>query len=87
MSTTKELGDASNHSQTDIKELKADVRTIKETLRKVQQKEIRREEREKKKREAELKGIICPVMTLIYDNRVADIEILCAHCQRYLKTL
>ena len=84
---TAELGKASNHSQTEIKQLKADLRTLKETLRKLKQKEMRREQREKKKREAEMKGIICPVMTLIYDNRVADLEILCAHCQRYLKTL
>lgn len=84
---TEELGKASNDSQTEIKQLKANILTLKETIRKLKQKEMRREQREKKKREAEMKEIICPVQTLIYDNRVADLELLCAHCQRYLKTL
>ena len=73
--------------ETEIKQLKTNILTMKATIRKLQRKEMRREEREKKKREAEMHGIICPVLTLIYDNRVADLELLCAHCQRYLKTL
>ena len=87
MSTSKELGEASDGCQTEIKQLKAHILTLKETIRILKRKEMRRQQREKTKREAEMKGIKCPVKTLIYDNMVGDLDILCQQCQIYLKTL
>ena len=52
-------------------------------MRTLARREITRLQREKTKREAEKNGIICPVKTLIYDNMIGDINLLCAHCQRW----
>ena len=88
MSTSKELGEASDGCQTEMKQLKAHILTLKEeTIRILKRKEMRRQQREKTKRGAEMKGIKCPVKTLIYDNMVGDLDILCQQCQIYLKTL
>ena len=94
MSGTNELAEAWCGSHAEIKHLKAIVKlketrilTLKETIRILKRKEMRRQQREKTKREAEMKGINCPVKTLIYDQSVGDLNLLCAKCQRYLKTL
>ena len=34
-----------------------------------------------------LGGTILPEKTLVYENKVCDLECLCAHCQRHVKTL
>ena len=90
MSTTKELGEA---CQAEIKHLKMDIQlkethilTLQETIRSLKRniRFLRRQQREKKKRDAESKF---PEKTLIYDNMVGELDILCATCQRYLKTL
>ena len=91
MSTTKDLGEA---CQAEIKHLKAVIQfkethilTLQETIRTLKWKEIRRQQREKKKRDAENKEVKIPEKTLIYDNMVGDLDILCQQCQIYLKTL
>ena len=91
MSTTKDLGEA---CQAEIKHLKAVIQfkethilTLQETIRTLKRKEIRRQQREKKKRDAEKKEVKIPEKTLIYDNRVGDLDILCQQCQIYLRTL
>ena len=91
MSTTKDLGEA---CQAEIKHLKAVIQfkethilTLQETIRTLKRKEIRRPQREKKKRDAEKKEVKIPEKTLIYDNRVGDLDILCQQCQIYLRTL
>ena len=48
---------------------------------------MRRQQRDKKKRDAEKKEVKNPEKTLIFDNMVGDLNVLCATCQRYLKTL
>ena len=58
MSTSKELGEASDGYQTEIKQLKAHILTLKETIRIVKRKVMRRQQREKTKREADL-DILC----------------------------
>ena len=89
MSTIKELG-----CQAEIKHLKdvinfkeTHILTLQETIRTLKRKEIRRPQREKKKRDAEKKEVKIPEKTLIYDNRVGDLDILCQECQIYLRTL
>ena len=91
MSTTKDLGEA---CQAEIKHLKAVIQfkethilTLQETIRTLKRKEIRRQQREKKKRDAEKKEVKIPEKTLIYDNMVGDLDILCQQYQIYLKTL
>ena len=93
MSTTKELGEAWYGCQAEIKHLKAVIKlkethilTLKEYIRTLKRKEIKRRQREKK-RDAEKKEVKKEEKTLIYDNMVGDINLLCAKCQRYLKTL
>ena len=86
MSTSKEVGDAWYGCQTEIKHLKAHIITLKETIRILKRKEMRRQQREKKS-DAEKKEVKKEEKTLIYDNMVGDLDILCAKCQRYLKTL
>ena len=90
MSTTKDLGEA---CQAEIKHLKAVIQfkethilTLQETIRTLKRKEIRRQQREKK-RDDEKKEVKIPEKTLIYDNMVGDLDILCLQCQIYLKTL
>ena len=90
MSTTKDLGEA---CQAEIKHLKAVIQfketrilTLQETIRTLKRKEIRRQQREKK-RDAEKKEVKIPEKTLIYDNMIGDLDILCQQCQIYLKTL
>ena len=85
MSTSKEVGDAWYGCQTEIKHLKAHI-TLKETIRILKRKEMRKQQREKKS-DAEKKEVKKEEKTLIYDNMVGDLDILCAKCQRYLKTL
>ena len=58
MSTSKELGEASDGCQTEIKQLKAHILTLKETIRILKRKVMRRQQREKTKREADL-DILC----------------------------
>ena len=89
-SMNKELGEAWFGCQTEIKHLKAllnlkeaHILTLKKYMRTLARREITRLQREKTKREAEKNGIICPVKTLIYDNMIGDINLLCAHCQRW----
>ena len=93
MSTTKELGEAWFGCQAEIKHLKAVLNfkethllTLKEYIRKLKRKEMRRQQREQK-RVAEKKEVKNPEKTLIYDQSVGDLNLLCAKCQRYLKTL
>ena len=93
MSGTKELAEAWCGSHTEIKHLKAIVKlkethilTLKETIRFLKRKEMRRQQREQK-RVAEKKEVKNPEKTLIYDQSVGDLNLLCAKCQRYLKTL
>ena len=93
MSTTKELGEAWFGCQAEIKHLKAVLKlkeahilTLKEYIRKLKRKEMRRQQREQK-RVAEKKEVKNPEKTLIYDQSVGDLNLLCAKCQRYLKTL
>ena len=93
MTTTKELGEAWFGCQAEIKHLKAVLKlkethilTLKETIRKLKRKEMRRQQREQK-RVAEKKEVKNPEKTLIYDQSVGDLNLLCAKCQRYLKTL
>ena len=90
MSTAKELGEV---CQAEIKQLKTDIQLKEthilkrqETIRclKRNTRLLRRQQAEKKKRAAESKF---PEKTLIYDNMVGKLDILCATCQRYLKTL
>ena len=90
MSTTKDLGEA---CQAEIKHLKAVIQfkethilTLQETIRTLKRKEIRRQQREKK-RDDEKKEVKIPEKTLIYDNMVGDLDIVCQQCQIYLKTL
>ena len=90
MSTTKNLGEA---CQAEINHLKAVIQfkgthilTLQETIRTLKRKEIRRQQREKK-RDDEKKEVKIPEKTLIYDNMVGDLDILCQQCQIYLKTL
>ena len=94
MSTTKELGEAWYGCQAEIKHLKTVIKlkethilTLKEYIRKLKRKEMRRQQRDKKKRDAEKKEVKNPEKTLIFDNMVGDLNVLCATCQRYLKTL
>ena len=91
MSTTKDLGEA---CQAEIKHLKAVIQfkethilTLQETIRTLKRKEIRRQQREKTTRDAEKKEVKIPEKTLIFDNRVGDLDILCQQCQIYLRTL
>ena len=91
MSTTKDPGEA---CQAEIKHLKAVIQfkethilTLQETIRTLKRKAIRRQQREKTKRDAEKKEVKIPEKTLIYDNRVGDLDILCQQCQIYLRTL
>ena len=93
MSTTKELEEAWFGCQAEIKHLKAVLKlketrilTLKEYIRKLKRKEMRRQQREQK-RVAEKKEVKNPEKTLIYDQSVGDLNLLCAKCQRYLKTL
>ena len=93
MSTTKELGEAWFGCQAEIKHLKAVLKlkethllTLKEYIRKLKRKEMRRQQREQK-RVAQKKEVKKEKKTLIYDNMFGDLDILCAKCQRYLKTL
>ena len=93
MSTTKELGEAWFGCQGEVKHLKAVLKikethilTLKEYIRTLKRKEIKRRQREKR-RDAEKKEVKKAKKTLIYDNRVGDINLLCAKCQRYLKKL
>ena len=93
MSGTKELAEAWCGSHAEIKHLKAIVKlkethilTLKETIRFLKRKEMRRQQREQK-RVAEKKEVKNPEKTLIYDQSVGDLNLLCANCQRYLKTL
>ena len=93
MSTTKELGEAWFGCQAEIKHLKAVLKlkethilTLKEYIRKLKRKEMRRQQREQK-RVAEKKEVKNPEKTLIYDQSVGDLNLLCVNCQRYLKTL
>ena len=90
MSTTKSLEEA---CQAEIKHLKAVIQfkethilTLQETIRTLKRKEIRRQQREKK-RDDEKKEVKIPEKTLIYDNMVGDLDIVCQQCQIYLKTL
>ena len=93
MSTTKELGEAWFGCQAEIKHLKAVLKlkethilTLKETIQSLKRKEMRRQQREQK-RVAEKKEVKNPEKTLIYDESIGDLNLLCANCQRYLKTL
>ena len=93
MSTTKELGEAWFGCQAEIKHLKAVLKlkethilTLKETIQSLKRKEMRRQQREQK-RVAEKKEVKNPEKTLIYDESLGDLNLLCANCQRYLKTL
>ena len=93
MSTDKELGEAWFGCQAEVKHLKAllklketHILTLKEYIRSLKRKEMRRQQREKK-RVAEKKEVKKEEKTLIYDNMVGDINVLCATCQRNLKTL
>ena len=93
MSTTKELGETWFGCQAEIKHLKAVLKlkethilTLKEYIQKLKRKEMRRQQREQK-RVAEKKEVKNPEKTLIYDQSVGDLNLLCANCQRYLKTL
>ena len=93
MSTTKELGETWFGCQAEIKHLKAVLKlkethilTLKEYIWKLKRKEMRRQQREQK-RVAEKKEVKNPEKTLIYDQSVGDLNLLCAKCQRYLKTL
>ena len=90
---TRELGEAWFGCQAEIKHLKAVLKlketrilTLKEYIRKLKRKEMRRQQREQK-RVAEKKEVKNPEKTLIYDQSVGDLNLLCAKCQRYLKTL
>ena len=92
MSTDKELGEAWFGCQTEIKHHKAllnlkeaHILTLKKYIRNLQRREIKRQQRVK--RAAEKKEVKKEEKTLIYDNMVGDINILCAYCQEYLKTL
>ena len=93
MSTTKELVEAWFGCQAEIKHLKAVLKlkethilTLKETIQSPKRKEMGRQQREQK-RVAEKKEVKNPEKTLIYDQSVGDLNLLCAKCQRYLKTL
>ena len=93
MSTDKELGEAWFGCQAEVKHLKAVLKikethilTLKEYVRTLIRKEIKRRQREKR-RDAEKREVKKAKKTLIYDNMVGDINLLCAKCQRYLKTL
>ena len=93
MSRTKELGEAWFDCQAELKHLKAilklketHIRTLKEYIRSLNRKEMRRQQTEKK-RAAEKKEVKNPEKTLIFDRKVGDLNVLCATCQRYLKTL
>ena len=93
MSTDKELGDAWFGCQAEIKHLKAvlnlkeaHILSFKKYIRTLKRKEMRRQQREKK-RDAEKKEVKKEEKTLIFDNMVGDINLLCTKCQRYLKTL
>ena len=93
MSTTKELGESWFGCQGEVKHLKAVLKikethilTLKEYIRTLKRKEIKRRQREKR-RDAEKKEVKKAKKTLIYDNMVGDINLLCAKCQRYLKKL
>ena len=95
MSGTKELAEAWCGSHAEIKHLKAIVKlkethilTLKETIRFLKRKEMRRQQRDKTKREAEKKrSQKTPEKTLIYDQSVGNLNLLCTKCQQYLKTL
>ena len=93
MSTSKELREAWFGCQAELKHLKAilklketHIRTLKEYIRSLKRKEMRRQQTEKK-RAAEKKEVKNPEKTLIFDRKVGDLNVLCATCQRYLKTL
>ena len=93
MLTDKELGEGWFGSQAEVKHLKAVLKlkethilTLKETIQSLKRKEMRRQQREQK-RVAEKKEVKNPEKTLIYDQSVGDLNLLCAKCQRYLKTL
>ena len=77
MSTTKELGEAWYGCQAEIKHLKAVIK-LKEYIRTLKRKEMRRQQRDKKKRDAEKKEVKNPEKTLIFDNMVGDVNVLCA---------
>ena len=93
MSRTKELGEAWFGCQAELNHLKAILKlkethilTLKEYIQSLKRKETRRQQREQK-RVAEKKEVKNPEKTLIYDQSVGDLNLLCAKCQRYLKTL
>ena len=93
MLTDKELGEAWFGCQGEVKHLKAVLKlkethilTLKETIQSLKRKEMRRQQREQK-RVAEKKEVKNPEKTLIYDQSVGHLNLLCAKCQRYLKTL
>ena len=87
MSTAKELGNAwygyeLNHVKALLQLKEAQILKLQETIRilKRNTRFLRRQQREKRDAEAKFPK------TLIYDNRPADLDMLCAKCQRYLKT-
>ena len=85
MSTANELA-----CQAEMKHLKAllhfketHILTLEETIRRLKQKE--RQQRQKKRDASNFPET--PEKTLVYENKVCDLELLCAHCKRYVKTL
>ena len=61
----------------------AEILALEETIR-IHQRNIRflRRQQREKKTDANL-----PEKTLVYENKVCDLERLCARCKRYVKTL
>ena len=78
------------------------ILTLEETIRRLKQKERQQREKKSDAKlnipetayiyedwveNKRLGGTTIPEKTLVYENKVCDQERLCAHCERYVKTL